>query len=221
MITYTFNLENGESYVFEIDPDRIHDPKTPEKAFYTALDYKQCSVCTLSTDEYNNCPPAADLQDVVDRFSKILSVADVEVYVETEQRIYYKKTDAQTGLDALLGLMMATSCCPVLGKFSAMARTHLPFATYFESTSRSIGTYLLKQYFVMQDGGKPDWELKGLMEFYEEITIVNEHFADRVRDASEKDAGVNAVIQLSALSIVLGSSIEEQLDEFKVEFLGS
>ena len=195
-------------------------PKTPESSFWTALSYKQCSICTLSTDEYNNCPPAADLQEVVDRFSKTLSVADVAVYVATSERIYYKKTDAQTGLDALLGLMMATSGCPILGKFKTMARTHLPFANYYESTSRSIGTYLLKQYFVMKDGGKPDWELKGLIDFYGEITTVNEHFADRVRDASEKDAGVNAVIQLSALSVVLGSSMEEQLDDFKDEFLG-
>jgi len=221
MITYTFNLEGGESYVFEIDPDRKHEPDTPELAFWTALSYKQCPMCPLSTDEYKNCPPAADLKEAVDRFSKILSVAHVEVYVETEARIYYKKTDAQTGLDALLGLMMATSSCPVLGKFKTMARTHLPFATYYESTSRSIGTYLLKQYFVMQDGGKPDWELKGLIDFYEEITTVNEHFADRVRDASDKDAGVNAVIQLSALSIVVGASMEEQLNEFKDEFLGT
>ena len=137
-------------------------------------------MCPLSTSKYNNCPPAADLTEVLERFSKILSWTHVEVYVDTKDRHFYKKTDAQSGLDALVGLIMATSGCPILGKFRTMARTHLPFSSLYETMSRSIGTYLLKQYFVMQDGGDPDWELKGLHDFYEEVSTVNHNFANRV-----------------------------------------
>ena len=84
--------------------------------------------------------------------------------------------------------------------------------------ARSPG-YLLKQYFAMQDGEKPDWQLKGLNEFFEVVTNVNQSFAERVRAASEKDAGVNAIVQLSSRAINTSTSIEERLAEFKSEFL--
>lgn len=221
MITYTFKLETGESHVFEVDSDRgfAHEEDDIEQPFWTALDYQQCPNCTLKSDEHACCPPAVDLKDVVERFSEILSVTHVTVVVTTPNRSYIKKCDAQTGLDSLLGLIMSTSACPVLGQLRSMAKTHLPFSTHFESIFRSIGNHLLKQYFIQQEGGKGDWDLQGLIEFYEELGTVNQHFADRVRDASKKDASVNAVIQLSALSITVGASIEEQLDEFKIEFL--
>lgn len=74
---------------------------------------------------------------------------------------------------------------------------------------RSVGTYLLEQYFVMQDGKDADWELKGLIDFYEGIMGVNDNFADRVRTASEKDAGVNAIVQLASRANSMSYSIEE------------
>lgn len=219
MITPTFKLENGESHTFEVDPERRHDSETPVLAFWTALEYQQCLNCPLSRDEYKNCPLAADLKEVFERFSKIQSWSGVEGQVETEARTYTKVTDVQTGLDALLGLIMATSGCPILGKFKTMARTHLPFSTQYESMPRSVGTYLLEQYFVMQDGKDADWELKGLIDFYEGIMGVNDNFADRVRTASEKDAGVNAIVQLASRAISMSYSIEEQLADYKREFL--
>jgi hypothetical protein len=221
MITYEFKLENGDNYVFEVDMDRGFSRETSDadQPFWTALNYRQCPNCTLKKEKHSCCPPAADLKEVVERFSSILSVTNVTVHVKTPNRDYIKTCDAQTGLDSLLGLIMSTSACPILGKLRTMAKTHLPFSTHFESIFRSVGNYLLLQYFIQQDGKKPDWDLNGLIKFYEELGTVNQHFADRVRDASKKDAGVNAVIQLSALSITVGASIEEQLDEFKKEFL--
>lgn len=221
-IEYHFELPGGESYSFYIDPARGHtaDRDSAEHPFWTKLDYAQCPNCPLKTADCTYCPVAVDLEEVVERFSAILSVTDVKIWVVTPQRHYYKECDAQTGLDSLLGLIMATSACPVLGGFRTMAKTHLPFSTHFESTWRSVGSYLIKQYFAQRDGKKPDLELKGMIDFYEEINTVNQHFADRVRDASQKDASVNAVIQLSALSITLQASLEEQLDEFRDEFFG-
>lgn len=48
---------------------------------------------------------------------------------------------------------------------------------------------------------------------------VNDNFADRVRTASEKDAGVNAIVQLASRAISMSYSIEEQLADYKREFL--
>jgi len=221
-IEYHFELPEGETYSFYIDPKREHTPErdAEDHPFWTKLDYAQCPNCPLSTGDCAHCPPAVDLQEVVERFSAILSVTQVKLWVVTEQRTYYKECDAQTGLDSLLGLIMATSKCPILGEFRTMAKTHLPCSSSFEATQRAVGTYLIKQYFKKREGQQADFELKGLIDFYEEICTVNQHFADRVRDASQKDASVNAVIQLSSLSIVMQDSLEEQLTEFREEFLG-
>lgn len=220
-IEYHFELPEGQTYSFYVDIKRTHtdEKDAQDHPFWTKLDYAQCPNCPLK--DCNHCPPAVDLEEVVERFSKILSVTDVKIWVVTPQRHYYKECDAQTGLDSLLALMMATSGCPVLGNFRSMAKTHLPFSTHFESTQRSVGMYLIKQYFNHREGKPADLDLKGMIDFYEEVNTVNQHFADRVRDASEKDASVNAVIQLSALSITLQASFEEQLDEFKEELFGN
>ena len=217
MIEYHFEMPDESYQSFYVETTREHTRKKDkaEHPFWTKLDYAQCSNCPLSMEDYRHCPVAVDLEEVVDRFSEILSVTEVKVWVVTPTRTYYKECDAQTGLDSLLGLIMATSSCPILGQFKAMARTHLPFSTHFESTWRALGSHLIKQYFIRKDGGKPDWDLKNMTDFYEEINTVNQHFADRVRDASKKDASVNAVIQLSALSITVQATLEEELDEIK------
>lgn len=220
IIEYHFELPDGETHSFRVDSERSFDSDQDavDHPFWTKLDYAQCPNCPLKVEHCRHCPVAVDLEDVVKRFSAILSVAHVKVWVVTEARSYYKECDAQTGLDSLLALIMATSKCPILGGFRSMAKTHLPFSTHFESTSRSVGNYLIKQYFEAKAGKQPDINLQGMIDFYEEINTVNQHFADRVRDASQKDASVNAVIQLSALSITLQYSLEEQLNDFKEEF---
>lgn len=220
MIKYSFELSDQETYDFEIDPYREYtaEKDAEDHPFWTKLDYAQCPNCPLKTSDCAHCPVAVDLKEVVEKFSAILSVHEVKVSVVSENRTYYKECDAQTALDSLLGLMMATSGCPILGGFRSMAKTHLPFSSHFESTWRSVGSYLIKQYFKHKAGETPDLKLKEMIDFYEEINTVNHHFADRVRDASQKDASVNAIIQLSALSITVQANVEEQLDEFRDEF---
>ncbi|EDN68605.1 conserved hypothetical protein [Beggiatoa sp. PS] len=95
-------------------------------------------------------------------FKEILSSSVTEVRVITQEREYFKRCDAQTGLRALIGLVMATSACPILSKMRGMAYYHLPFASIDEIVFRVTSSYLLSQYYVYQEGKEPDWDLKDL-----------------------------------------------------------
>lgn len=46
----------------------------------------------------------------------------------------------------LMGLMMATSGCPVLQEIGAMASFHIPFCSTRETLDRTVGSYLTKQF---------------------------------------------------------------------------
>jgi len=49
-----------------------------------------------------------------------------------------------------------------------------------ETRFRTVGSYLLKQYFVRKSGGVADLELRGLAQFYEAVRTVSQAFKRRV-----------------------------------------
>ena len=99
-------------------------------------------------------------------------------------------------LSALVGIYMVTSGCPHLDKLRPMVASHLPFATWQETTYRAISMYWLAQYIRKQHGREPDWTLEGLAKIYEEIMTVNRCFQRRVADVQVADAGMNALLRL-------------------------
>src|SRR5208282_5877645 len=102
------------------------------------------------------------------------------------------------GVRSLVGLVMAASGCPILDRLKPLVRTHQPFANWDETAFRVIGSYLLAQYFIAKRGGKPDWELEKLVEFYDEIKLVNKSFCERLRSFCLQDAPINAVVELDS-----------------------
>ena len=156
-----------------------------------------------------------DIHNVVDTFSSIMSHTNASIQVVTAQRTYHKSCDVQTGLGALLGLLMAGSGCPILSKLKAMAHFHLPFATLDETIFRTVGAYLIQQYLVAQEGGTPDFELNHLKALYEELESLNNSMAHRLRNAAECDASVNAIVGFFGVSYLVRDSIDEQLQSFK------
>ena len=126
-----------------------------------------------------------------------------------------KRTDAQTGLRALFGLVMATSGCPILSRLRGLARTHLPFSTMEETIFRTVGAYLIQQFLIQKNGGEPDWELKGLYLLYEQLQEVNRCFKARIDAASEQDANMNALGSLIYLAMGVSFSLEAQLQEIQ------
>jgi hypothetical protein len=132
--------------------------------------------------------------------------------------MYVKYCDVQTGLRALLGLVMATCACPVTSRLKALAYFHLPFANVEDTLFRVVAAYLVKQYFVHQAGGQPDLELTGLTQFYQDLQEVNLCFKGRLDAASEKDANLNAICSLNFLSVIVSSSLEDDLQRLKPRF---
>ncbi len=218
-VEYRFTLPTGETHTFCVDLcDIVREPSIDEPAppEWTTLAFHKCPGCPLSSLEITHCPAAQDIHRVVDTFSSIMSHTEAEIQVVTPQRSYHKSCDVQTGLGALLGLLMAGSGCPVLSKLKAMAHFHLPFASLDETIFRTVGTYLIQQYLVAQDGGTPDFELKHLKDLYEELESLNNAMAQRLRNAAECDASVNAIVGFFGVSYLVRDSIDEQLQSFKV-----
>ena len=219
MITYEFVLDGGPGHKFQVDLDRLPGSASgTARPPWTLLTFKQCPNCPLSTTEHSHCPVALDLEEIVTRFRGLLSFQEVTVNVHAPERSYSKRCDVQTGLRSLVGLVMATSGCPILGRFRSMAYYHLPFSNVEETLFRTVGSYLLKQYFIRKAGGEADLDLRGLARFYEEVQEVSQAFKARVDAASERDANMNALGTLILLGMVVSSSLDEQLKELQSQF---
>lgn len=199
---YHFKFQSGaeQKLEIELDPNTLELMQSyPEpKPEWTKLKFNQCENCPLGNDvEY--CPVALNLAHVVETFQKFSSFEPVHVRVETKERTYSKDTTLQKSLSSVIGVYMVTSNCPIMDKLRPMAQFHLPFASGLETFYRSVSMYLTAQFFLKRQGKQPDWDLKKLVELYKAISIVNKGMAERLRQASEKDANVNAVVILHSL----------------------
>jgi hypothetical protein len=185
----------------------------PQKDSYpgwTALSFFQCPHCPLSEEQTPVCPIAGNLIDVILTFQESVSYEDVDISLETEVRTYSKHTSLQKGLSSLLGIYMVTSGCPKMEKLKPMVRYHLPFATQEETQYRIFSMYLLAQYFLHQRGQQPDWDLKELVQMYQDIKIVNKSFSQRLSQIQIEDASLNALAILDWFAEMLTFSVHKQ-----------
>ena len=223
-ITYHFRCAEGEKLesslriqlnAATLEARRKTCPSPPD---WSRLDVHQCRVCPLNVQSSTHCPAALAFVDILEEFGPLLSFTEVEVTVVTSERTVTSKTSVQRALSSLVGLSMATSGCPILARFKPMARFHLPLATREETMFRSVGAYLLGQYFLKQRGQTPDLELRGLRETYDLIHNVNVGLADRLREIPAGDAHLNALVILDLFAHALPSSIDEGLAELEHMF---
>jgi len=217
IIEYVFKFDDGRSMDFQVDTERIGDARTlqAEQPSWTKLEFHKCTLCPLSGSEFNHCPAALDARKITETFKSMISYLEVTLEVRTTERTYLKRCDAQTGLRALFGLVMATSGCPILSRLKGLAKTHLPFASMEETIFRTVGAYLIHQYLVHKQGGEPDWELRDLNTLYGQLQEVNQCFKGRIDAASERDANMNALGSLVSLAMGVSFSLEAQLDEIQ------
>jgi hypothetical protein len=220
MIHYHFVLESGQEFHFKVDRQRQTHPPTPRSshADWTRLAFYQCTNCPLLDSVHSHCPAAMDVEEIATPFRDMISYERAQVRVSTPERDYAKDCDIQTALRSLLGLVMATSACPILSRLRMLASSHLPFATLQETVFRTVGAYLVKQYFVLKSGGTPDLELRGLERLYQELQTVNRCFKLRLDSACEKEANLNAIGSLLYVSLGVSDSLECNLDELRPVF---
>jgi hypothetical protein len=220
-IEYIFTMDDGKILQYKINFSRPR-PAILDKSDYpawTELGFKQCGNCPLSTVEYSHCPVAIDAKEIILGFKEILSCSTANVRVVTPEREFFKRCDAQTGLRALIGFVMATSACPILSRMRGMAHYHLPFASIDEIVFRVTSSYLLGQYYVYQEGGTADLELNGLKKHYKDLLTVNYDFLQRIRAASEADSNLDVLSTLFSISSLLSVSLEQHLQKLKPLFV--
>jgi len=135
--TYEFTFENGRKESFELS---LHDATLLLEPFaidtdepWIKLTYNQCSVCTLSPAQHTYCPVAKNLAHILFRFKDNFSYETVTTRVTAKSRITEKTGSLESGVSSIMGLIMATSGCPVLDILRPMAYTHLPFANEDET----------------------------------------------------------------------------------------
>ncbi|MEE8424360.1 MAG: hypothetical protein V3S11_00950, partial [Elusimicrobiota bacterium] len=166
-IVYRFTFMNKTVQEFKTVLDgwnlSVRPAKRTSYPEWTRLKVAQCSNCPLNEKTNAHCPVALNLSDVIEYFKDHISSDKCELEILTSARTYKKKVSVAEAASALFGLRMATSGCPIMDKMKPMVRTHLPFPTLEETLYRMLGMYLISQYFRVQDGKKPDWEMKGLV----------------------------------------------------------
>ena len=78
-----------------------------------------------------------------------------------------------------------------------------------ETLYHVISMYLFAQYFEYRRGGNPDWDLKRLVNIYEDVAKVNDGFTKRIKSIHTEDAGLNAIIHLDCYRRFANQSILE------------
>jgi hypothetical protein len=226
-IIYDFQWPEGSKEQFKISINAETNQIMGEFAdvpTWTELEYQQCGNCSLKKADSVYCPVAIHLDRVVKSFTAYKSHNEVQITVTTKDRTYAKFTSLQVGLQSIFGLIMATSGCPFLKFLKPMAHFHLPFSTLEETVTRSISFYLLKQYFIAQKGGTPDWKLHGLDNSYSLLTEVNRGLARRIAKMKEDfakgsgDASPNAIIILDSFAQLLSMEINDELSSISPIF---
>ncbi len=220
MIDYHFTFDDGLELTYRVDPERQYDPRldvehAPE---WTRLENNRCTNCPLNAQEHTHCPAAVDLDRVARDFQHLPSFTKAWVKVTTPEREYVKRASLEEGVRALMGLIMATCACPIFSELKANAHNHLPFASQEEFIIRAASIYLLKQYFIMREGGEPDWELRGLVRMNERLQLVNHAFWQRVIAAFQNDSNSKALLSFFNMSSSMTSSMDAQMAKIRSIF---
>jgi Domain of unknown function (DUF6901) len=214
-IDYLFCFEDGrrKAFTVRLDPRRLTRirPKTNTPPAWARRDYHQCSCCPLPPDPSAHCPTAADMADVIQDFSGVMSYDTCQVRCVTPERTYLKKTAVMTGLASLLGLVMATSGCPPMAFLVPMARFHLPFASIEETLLRSTSIFLLRQYFEHKNGNHPDLDLNRLRAHYDDLQVINKGILARIQQVCSNDCDKNAIFSFHSMAQLFSMEIDLNL----------
>jgi hypothetical protein len=210
-VIYLFQLESGVGHRFDVEFDRpLAGGDLPE---WTRLEVDKCPHCPLPNAPGARCPAAADLVPVVERFSALSSIDRIDVHVVTPEYEARKRTDTQTALSALMGLILATSACPILGRMRPLAHMHMPFASATERVYRILSMHLFGCFLRGEPVG-----LDGLDGFFSDIDRLNQAFFGRLNRAVQRDAGINALIALHSRSMLASMSIEPEMENIRAWF---
>jgi hypothetical protein len=221
-IEYRITLDDNHELNYRVELDRSYDPmQVGDAPRWTRLEHEQCSNCPLDRNLHDHCPAAVDLHRVIEDFRGLPAFKKAKVRVLTPEREYYKEVSLEEGLRALLGVLMATSACPMLCRLKPMAQQHLPFASNQEFILRTVSLYLMRQYFNMREGRHADWELKGLVKHYQQLQLVNQAFWQRILATCEGDSNLKAFLSFFSMASSVSYTLEAQLAKIRPQVMSS
>lgn len=218
-----FTFKDGLEKEYDIRLDRktlrlIQSEKKPPSPWASLKEFR-CPNCPLDESQYEFCPTATSIIELIDYFKNRESIEEVEVLIETHERAYLKKVPLYEALSSLLGIYMVTTGCPILEKLKPMVRYHLPFASIEETTYRSVTMYLLAQFFLQRRKNKPDWNLDNLASIYSDIQIVNKNVCNKLKEITTRDAATNALVKLDYSALYISLRVNRNiLDEIESYF---
>lgn len=222
-ITYRFYMEKGKKFEFPIklDPHTLKSFEREEESLpdWTALDFHQCDHCPLDKSKVSHCPTAVRMIKLADACHDISPYEKITIEVITGERLVRGEASSQKAISSLIGLIMATSGCPVTAVFKAMARYHMPLATEDETLYRVTSMYLMAQYFKRKEGDPIDMDLEGLIAIYQAVQDVNTGMAKRLTAGAENDSAVKGIQQLDLFSHTLPRKLPTSVNELKHMFL--
>lgn len=220
---FKFVFQHGEEKSIELKIHKysllLETDSNEEPPGWTQHENFCCPIKSCLNEHTTYCPIAVNLNNVINFFSNIPSYEKVKIIAEINDRTCSKITSVQDGVGSIVGIIMVTSGCPVLGKLKPMVRFHLPFATIEETEFRVFSMYLLAQYFKMKNGDEADWQMKKLKELYSDIQKINQNIARKIADLEKMDTSINAVVILDnfANSVAFGLD-DDDLSSIKYLF---
>lgn len=222
--TYTFLFADQRDITFTVALDAVSQqvnscPLVPPA--WARLGYHQCPPCPLHDPEHLYCPVALAVGDLVTTFKDTASYVRCTVSCVSPERTVVKETTVQVGLASILGLLMATSGCPVMEFFKPLVRFHLPFASVEEAIFRAVSVYMLRLYYRQdREPGRGDaFCLDDIKNHYGLVKQVNKGLLQRIRSITDLDADNNAIITLTSLSQILEMEIDANLESLQYLFV--
>jgi len=204
--TYTFIFTDKGQFSFSVTDEPIMQGCQTSPDYHpdwTLLACHQCAPCTLQASAKATCPIACRIAGLVTAFKDITSSTPCTVSCHSDQRTVSKETVVQEGLASILGLLMATSGCPVMDFFRPLARFHLPFASVEESIFRIAATYMLQQFYRQESASKNNCSLDEIKDHYARVKQVNTGILKRIRGITAQDADKNGLVTLASLGQIL------------------
>jgi len=209
---YTFVFQQGDvfEYVVRLDSEGRLLPCAQERApAWSELGYYQCSHCPLTPPDTPYCPIARNIAEPVVLFNNINSFTPCTVTCHALHRQVTKQTVVQEGLASILGIVMATSGCPLMDFLRPLARFHLAFATVDEAIFRVAAMYLLHHFF-KTDQSTPI-SLEQIKQHYGLVKEVNRNMLARIKNSAKSDADKNAIVSLNSLAQIFELELDSQL----------
>ncbi len=187
-IIYLLETPDGK-HDFNVMIPSLTNSKRRTRPQWARLTCHQCANCPLSREDYDFCPPAHDMIDVVEQFSKSNSHDPVNLYVWTKNETHSLRTNLQRALAYVYPVIVANSACP----YASLLAPAVKFGRKlhdFEDTIFYAVSMSLAKFYLHRD------EDRQALDWVRTLAIVFTGLLQRAREASGADANASAFAKI-------------------------